>query len=72
MRRPNDESVQIRQLIEDYVSQNGVTDTRKIADYVEANIGMRPSTATVSKILQDLSYLPHRQPSFVWRHNPPR
>ena len=71
-RREKEEAAQIRRLIAEYVQMNGVTNTRDIADEVGATLGFTPSTATVSKVLQDLGYLPQRQPSFIWRHNPPR
>ena len=64
------EKHQAEKAIAEYVATYGVTNTRDIAEYVESILGFYPSTGTVSKILQDLGYLPHRQPSFVWRHNP--
>lgn len=71
-RRDKESEHEIEQVIAAYVAQNGVTNVRDIADVVSSQLGMTPSTATVSKILQRLGYLPHKQSPFIWRHNPPK
>lgn len=71
-RREKEEAQAIRRLIAEYVQTNGVTNVRDIATGISASLGFTPSTSTVSKVLQDMGYLPHRQPSFIWRHNKPR
>ena len=50
-RRQKDKERQVKEAIADYVRNYGVTTTRDIADYVNSQLGVRPSTATVAQVL---------------------
>lgn len=49
---------EIKDAIQDYVSTYGVTSTRAIADYVEGQLGSRPSTGTIAAVLREMGYKP--------------
>ena len=74
MSRRNEQDMErVRELVDEYVGIYGVTDTRKIAKYVEERTGKMPSNGTISYILRnEMNYTSHRQPQFVWKHNAER
>lgn len=60
----------IRLLIAEYMQAGNAPETSRIADYISANITIRPSRTTIGVILRKMGYQPIEQPRFVWRHNP--
>ena len=54
------EKREVKKAIANYIATNGVTSTREIALGVADTIGYQPSTATVSKVLKELGYIPKR------------
>ncbi len=69
MNKSTKDMQRVRELVADYVEENGVTNTRQIADYISDSGLESPSTATIATILRELGYTAKRQPSFVWKHN---
>ena len=49
---------EIKDAIKDYIDTYGAASTRTIADYVEGQLGSRPSTDTVANVLKELGYKP--------------
>lgn len=64
--RKLDDQKTIREVIADYVASNGVTTTRLIADFVNAELGIKPSPTTIAAILSELGYSAKRQSGFFW------
>lgn len=49
---------EIIEFVNSYVAEYGITTLRAIVDFVDANGGVRPSTATIAEILRELGYSP--------------
>lgn len=49
---------EIKDAIADYIRSYGAASTRTIADYVEGQLGSRPSTDTVANVLKEMGYKP--------------
>jgi hypothetical protein len=58
MRRDEKIEREIKDAIRDYVSTYGANSTRTIADYVEGQLGSRPSTGTIAAVLREMGYKP--------------
>jgi hypothetical protein len=60
-RREVKDETQIRDLVRTYVELYGANSTVLIADYVHGIMGVRPSTATIAKILREMGFTPPSQ-----------
>ena len=49
---------EIREAIRDYVNTYGASSTSTIADYVQSQLGVRPTKDTVADVLREMGYTP--------------
>ncbi len=61
-----DDQKTISEAVKNYVELNGITTTRQIAEFVESEIGIKPSPTTIAAVLKKLGYSATRQSGFFW------
>ncbi len=64
-RNLNDQKT-INEAIKNYIELYGITTTRQIAEFVESEIGIKPSPTTIAAALKNLGYSAKRQSGFFW------
>lgn len=59
-----EQQTQVREAIQTYLSEKGMTTLREIAEFVEAETGIKPSLATISRKVKEAGY---ERPVTIWR-----